>query len=60
MQIHETFVDIMLTNRQFTVTRLRPLGRSAHSLRLHFWLLANAAEMGSYDGVALGLHRRQM
>src|SRR5450432_3691628 len=37
-----------------TVTHLRPLDQSPHLLRVHFWPLASAAEMGSHGGVAPG------
>src|SRR5256885_2173132 len=38
----------MLTDRHLTLTHLRPLDQSPHLLRVHFWPLASAAEMGSH------------
>jgi hypothetical protein len=42
-----------------TLTHLRPLDQSTHLLRVYFWCLASAAEMGSHDGVVPGLRRRR-
>jgi hypothetical protein len=50
----------MLTHRHslsLTVTHLSLPDQSPHFLRVHFWPLASAAEMGSHDGVVPGQHR---
>ena len=52
-RLGDTKPSLTLARRSsLTLTHLRPLDQSPHLLRVHFWPLASAAEMGSHGGVA--------